>query len=83
MRAVWMTDHGQRTGPETGFLRLRQIIGPSGPIPVSKTTWWEGVRRGRFPPPIKITAGVTAWRRSDIDALVEHLSRGTDGKELT
>ena len=40
---------------EPGFLRLRQIIGPAGPIPISKSTWWEGVRDGRFPAPIKIT----------------------------
>lgn len=34
--------------PETGFVRLKQIIGPNRPIPVSKSTWWEGVRSGAF-----------------------------------
>lgn len=35
--------------PCTGFVRLSQILAPSGPIPVSKSTWWQGVKDGRFP----------------------------------
>lgn len=71
--------------PETGFLRLHQIIGnpkakPPIPavIPVGKSTWWVGVRSGRFPQPVR-TLGlrITAWRAEDIRALVEQA--GTDG----
>lgn len=65
--------------PETGFLRLTQIIGNSkakppipAVIPVSKSTWWEGVRTGRYPQPVR-TLGlrITAWRVEDIRALIE------------
>ena len=35
--------------PKTGFVRISAIIAPNGPIPVSKSTWWQGVRDGRFP----------------------------------
>lgn len=42
--------------PESGFLRLRDILGPNGPIPVSKSTWWQGVKDGRFPKPVKLGA---------------------------
>ena len=62
---------------ETGFLRLPQIIGnpkaqPPTPaiIPVSKSTWWEGVKSGRFPKPVKLGPRVTAWRVEDIHALI-------------
>lgn len=64
--------------PETGFLRLPQIIGdanaepPIPPIiPVSKSTWWAGVKSGRYPKPVK-TLGqrITAWRVEDIRALI-------------
>ena len=64
--------------PETGFLRLTQIIGnpkadPPIPavIPVSKSTWWAGVKSGRYPQPVK-TLGqrITAWRIEDIRALI-------------
>ena len=65
--------------PETGFLRLNQIIGnpkaePPIPavIPVSKSTWWEGVKSGRYPKPVKsLGLRITAWRVEDIRALIE------------
>lgn len=53
------------------LLRLRQIIGPGGPIPVSRSTWWAGVKTGRFPAPVRLGARAVAWRASDIAALVE------------
>lgn len=63
--------------PETGFLRLPQIIGnlkaepPIPPvIPVCKSAWWAGVKSGRFPKPVKLGARVTAWRVEDIRALI-------------
>ena len=61
------------TLPETGFLRLSQIIGnpksnPPVPalIPVSNSTWWVGVKSGRYPKPIKISTRITAWNVDDI-----------------
>lgn len=57
--------------PRTGFLRLRSILAPIGPIPVSKSTWWAGVRDGRFPKPTKLGARITVWRAEDIRALIE------------
>lgn len=66
--------------PETGYLRLPQIIGnpkadPPIPalIPVSKSTWWEGVKSGRYPAPVKLGPRITAWRVEDIRALIEAL----------
>ena len=49
---------------DEGLLTLREIIrSPGGPasglpgtpgfIPVSKATWWRGVKDGRFPKPVK------------------------------
>lgn len=56
--------------PETGFVRLKQILAPRGPIPVSKSTWWQGVRDGRYPPPVKLGRRITAWRVEDIRKLI-------------
>ncbi len=58
--------------PATGLLRLRQILSPEGPIPVSKSTWWAGVKDGRFPKPLKLGARVTVWRVEDIRELIEN-----------
>jgi len=70
--------------PETGFLRLPQIIGkrstdtvPGIPalIPVSKSTWFAGVRSGRYPQPTRgLGARITAWRAEDIRALIEAMA---------
>jgi prophage regulatory protein len=57
--------------PADGFVRLSSIIGPGGPIPVSKSTWWKGIQQGRFPKPVKLGPRVTAWRVGDIRALIE------------
>ena len=57
--------------PATGFLRLRSVLAPLGPIPVSKSTWWAGVKSGRFPKPVKLGPRITAWRVDDIRALIK------------
>lgn len=57
--------------PETGLVRLAEILAPNGPIPVSKSTWWNGVKDGRFPQPIKLSERVTCWKAEDIRALFE------------
>ena len=56
--------------PEFGFVRLKQVLTV---IPVSKTQWWEGVKQGRFPKPIKLGPRTTCWRVDDIRNLVERL----------
>ena len=53
----------QRTTlPETGFVRLSAILAV---IPVSKSTFWEKVRTGGFPNPVKL-GRITMWRAEDI-----------------
>jgi predicted DNA-binding transcriptional regulator AlpA len=57
--------------PEAGLVRLQQILSPLGPIPVSKSAWWAGVKEGRFPKPVKLGPRMTAWRVEDIRALIQ------------
>lgn len=64
---------------ERGLRRLHSIIGPSGPIPVSRSTWWAGVKSGRFPTPVKLGPRITAWRNDDIVRLVESGMNGSGG----
>ena len=57
--------------PYTGFVRLKSILGPNGPIPVGNSTWWAGVKSGRFPQPMKLGQRITVWRAEDIRKLIE------------
>lgn len=50
------------------LLRLRQVLKL---VPVSRSTWWSGVKTGRFPQPIKLGPRTTAWRASDVLSLIE------------
>lgn len=57
------------------LLRLTQIIGDKQKgieplIPIGKSSWWNGVKTGRFPQPIKLGSKTTCWRESDILALI-------------
>lgn len=54
--------------PATGYLRLPAVLAI---FPVSKSTWWAGVKDGRYPAGHKLSERVTAWRVEDIVALIE------------
>lgn len=64
------------TIPQTGFLRLSQIIGNENHppiIPVSRSSWWAGVKSGKFPKPVKLGKRTTAWRVEDILDLISSM----------
>ena len=71
------TQQGRNALPDEGYLRAAQIIGnpdanpPIPPIiPVSRSSWWAGVKSGRYPAPVKLGPRTTAWRVSDIRNLI-------------
>lgn len=65
--------------PETGFLRLSQIIGdpkadPPVPalLPVSRSHWYEGVRSGRYPKPLNVFGKrIAVYRVEDVRRLLQ------------
>ena len=72
----------QATGPQLpveGFLRLKHIVGdrkanpPLLPIiPISSSSWWDGVAKGRYPKPVR-HQGVTLWKIRDIKKLIKEI----------
>jgi predicted DNA-binding transcriptional regulator AlpA len=61
----------QNSLPETGFVRLPTILRI---YPIGRSTWWQGVKDGKFPKPVKLGERTTAWRVEDIKALIESYS---------
>jgi predicted DNA-binding transcriptional regulator AlpA len=55
------------------LLRLAQIILV---IPVCKSSWWAGVKSGKYPPSRKLGTRTTVWLTSDIIELTEKLKAG-------
>ena len=63
--------------PKDGLLRIDQICGNPKRgippiIPVCKASWWNGVKDGRYPQPVKLGKATTAWRVRDIRDLIEY-----------
>ena len=66
--------------PETGYLRLCQIIGTKSTpalIPVCKSTWWAGVASGRYPQSVKLGPNITAWRVEDIREFMNRVNESS------
>lgn len=61
------TSSANLTLPNEGYVRLPQVLAV---IPVSKSSWWNGIRAGKYPVGIKLGPRTTAWRVSDIRALI-------------
>lgn len=56
--------------PQTGFLRLPQVLSV---IPVSRSTWWRGVKSGDYPQSVKLGPNTTVWKAEDIRALIDRI----------
>jgi prophage regulatory protein len=56
------------------FLRLPQVLER---FPVSKSSWWLGIRKGKFPKPVKLSERTSAWLESEIDDLCKRLLERT------
>jgi hypothetical protein len=66
---------------QAGLLRLWQIVGDPKKnlpplIPISKSSWWMGVKSGRFPQAVKLGPRTTCWRAEDIYALIDSQAIG-------
>jgi prophage regulatory protein len=65
----------QSNTTKSSLLRLPQVLQR---FPVCKSTWWAGVRDGKYPKPVKMKCRCTAWRESDIDQLIQDVSEEAD-----
>jgi prophage regulatory protein len=55
------------------LLRLKMVLQI---VPVAASTWWAGVRDGRFPKAVKLGPRTTCWRARDVLALIERPGGG-------
>lgn len=49
------------------LLRLPQVLAR---VPVSRATWYAGIKIGRYPKPVSLGPRCVAWRSSDIQRIV-------------
>ena len=46
-----------------------------GLLPISESSWWAGVKDGRYPQPTKLGPRTTVWQAQDIEGLVDSLRK--------
>jgi len=54
-----------------GFLRLKSVLEL---IPISRSSWYQGINSGRYPKAVKLGPRTSAWRKSDIFRLIGELN---------
>jgi predicted DNA-binding transcriptional regulator AlpA len=59
--------------PNSALVRLKDLLAPYGPLPISKSTLWSWCKSGRFPQPVRVAPRVTAWRVGEIRAFLAGL----------
>lgn len=62
----------KQTLPSEGFVRLRQIIGPDGCLPVSRSSFYAGIKAGLWPAPKKCGA-MSLWSVTELRACLAAL----------
>jgi predicted DNA-binding transcriptional regulator AlpA len=59
--------------PTEGYLRLHTILGTKempAIIPVSRSTWYAGIKKGIYPRPYRLSARISVWKVEDIRDLI-------------
>lgn len=65
--------------PDEALIRLRQML-ELHVVPYSASTLWRQCKSKNFPRPIKVSAGVTAWRVGDIRQHFSEIERKHEGE---
>ncbi len=60
------------------FMTLKDVLEV---YPVSKSTWWAGIRAGKYPKPYKLGTRRVAWKSTDIQELIRKASAGAFKEE--
>ena len=55
-------------GSKERLIRLNEVLKR---LPIAKSTWWEGVKNGKYPQPVKLGKRITCWRLEEVLELVE------------
>jgi predicted DNA-binding transcriptional regulator AlpA len=53
--------------PIEGYVRLPTVLAL---FPISASSWWAGVKSGKYPQPVKLASRTTAWKAEDIRRLL-------------
>lgn len=58
--------------PETGFIRLPTLLAV---FPISKSSLYDGIKKGIYPAPVKLSERTAAWKVEDIRILIDQVGK--------
>ena len=56
--------------PDDSLVRLKAIIGPGNPVPISRSTWFAWRKANKAPAAVMLSPKVAAYRVGDVKELV-------------
>ena len=62
----------QLGSPVKRLLRIKEVLVR---LSISRSSFLDGCRTGRFPQPLKIGPRTTVWKSEEIDAFIENLGK--------
>lgn len=61
------------TSPSDPSIELWRLPTVLQHVPISRSSWFDGVKAGRYPAPVRLSTRCVAWRSSDIRSLIASL----------
>lgn len=55
---------------ELKYVRIKALTGPKGLLPISRSSFYQGVKDGLYPKPIKL-GRISVWSVAEIEALLK------------
>jgi prophage regulatory protein len=57
--------------PKDALVRISKIIGPNGLIPVSRSSFYQGISDGIYPKAVRLGKRTSAWRMSELMRVIQ------------
>ncbi len=65
----------EKSASGVSLYRIKQVLAR---IPVSRSSWFAGIKLGRYPRGYSISPRTTVWRSDEIDGVISSLNRAVD-----
>lgn len=57
--------------PNDVLVRIEKIVGPDGYIPISRAAFYQGIKDGIYPRPVRLGKRTSVWRLSDLLLVIQ------------
>ena len=57
--------------PSDSLVRIGKIVGPNGLIPVSRSSFYQGIRDGIYPKAVRLGKRTSVWRMSELMRVIQ------------